>query len=151
MPDVPTPAVNGQLGGSPAAHASMSISSFAPAASTKGLFASTASAGSFCLFCANGVIRLPMETRVSVAVAGIDAKSAGSKHASSALLTGARESSSGMIFLLDEAILIRLGASEHVSLQSRAMQDDGRNLFDRTRGRVDRRDALAAHQRLGLA
>src|SRR5438876_10926941 len=39
--------------------------SLAPAASTFGWLASTASAGSFCLFCENGVDGLPIETRAS--------------------------------------------------------------------------------------
>src|SRR5712692_1820308 len=43
----------------------MSMLSFAPAARTLGWLASTASAGSFCLFCENGVDGLPAETRVS--------------------------------------------------------------------------------------
>ncbi len=54
MPELPTPAVNGHVLSAPALHASMSILSFAPAASTFGWLASTASAGSFCLFCENG-------------------------------------------------------------------------------------------------
>src|SRR5437660_11451475 len=69
MPDVPTPGVNGQVVGSPALQASKSISSFAPAARTLGLWASTARAGSFCLFAENGDAGLPMDTRVSPAAA----------------------------------------------------------------------------------
>ena len=41
----------------------MSISSFDPAARMFGWFASTAKAGSFCLFCENGVGGLPTLTR----------------------------------------------------------------------------------------
>jgi hypothetical protein len=64
---VPTPGVNGHVLSVPALHASMSISSFAPAAKMFGWFASAASAGSFCLFCENGVDRLwlPTFTKVS--------------------------------------------------------------------------------------
>src|SRR5439155_18504433 len=67
MPEVPTPAVNGQLVGSPALQASTSISSFDPAATTEGSCASIATAGSFCLFWAKGLGGLPTETSVSVA------------------------------------------------------------------------------------
>src|SRR5690348_9668227 len=51
----------------------MSISSLAPATRMFGWFASTASAGSFCLFCENGEGGLPTVTRVSglTAAAGI--------------------------------------------------------------------------------
>src|SRR5689334_4565374 len=66
MPEVPTPAVNGQVVGSPALHASTSISSLAPAARMLGLLASTASPGSFCLFCANVVGGLELVTSDSV-------------------------------------------------------------------------------------
>ena len=62
-PESPTPELNGQLFGSPAAQVSMSISSFAPAASTFGCAGSMATAGSFCLFCENGVLGLPTVTR----------------------------------------------------------------------------------------
>ena len=43
----------------------MSISWFAPAATTFGWWALTATAGSFCLFSANGVVGLPFVTRTS--------------------------------------------------------------------------------------
>src|SRR5436853_518091 len=43
----------------------MSTSSFAPAASTFGWLASTASEGSFCLFCEKGPAGLPTVTKVS--------------------------------------------------------------------------------------
>src|SRR5213592_1754791 len=66
MPDVPTPLVKGQLFGGAAAHASRSISSFAPAARTLGSFALTAIDGSFCLFCVNGDVGLPTEMRTSL-------------------------------------------------------------------------------------
>ncbi len=62
MPDPPIPAVNGQVVGSPALQASMSMLSFEPAASTSSWFASIARAGSFCLFCENGLGGLPTET-----------------------------------------------------------------------------------------
>src|SRR5919108_6218724 len=62
IPDPPTPGVNGQVVGSPALQASMSMLSFGPAASTSSLLASIAIAGSFCLFCENGVDGLPTET-----------------------------------------------------------------------------------------
>ena len=65
MPDTPTPSVNGQVVGSPAAHASMSMLSLAPDASTVGWFASIATAGSFCLFCENGDDGLPTVTSTS--------------------------------------------------------------------------------------
>src|SRR5260370_6584290 len=63
MPEVPTPFVNGQVVGSPALHASRSILSFAPATRMFVWLASTAIAGSFCLFCENGVVGLPTLTR----------------------------------------------------------------------------------------
>jgi hypothetical protein len=62
IPDPPTPAVNGQVVGSPALQASMSMLSLDPAASTSSWFASIATAGSFCLFCENGLGGLPTET-----------------------------------------------------------------------------------------
>src|SRR5438874_10675390 len=65
MPETPTPGVNGHELSVPALHASMSTSSLAPAASTLGWLASTARAGSFCLFCENGPVGLPTVTRVS--------------------------------------------------------------------------------------
>src|SRR6266540_5372283 len=65
MPEVPTPGVNGHVLSSPALQASMSISSLAPAARTFGWAWSTAMAGSFCLFWANGDGGLPTDTRVS--------------------------------------------------------------------------------------
>jgi hypothetical protein len=61
-PETPTPFVNGQVDGSPAAQDSMSISSFAPATTTEGSCASMATAGSFCLFWENGVDGLPTVT-----------------------------------------------------------------------------------------
>src|SRR5438093_7256986 len=64
-PDVPTSGVNGHVLSSPALHASRSMLSFAPAARIVGLFASIATAGSFCLFCENGLVGLPTLTRVS--------------------------------------------------------------------------------------
>src|SRR5215472_9395836 len=67
-PETPTPGVNGQVVGLPALHASMSISSLAPATTSDGLCASIATAGSFCLFCENGDDGLP--TVASVPVAG---------------------------------------------------------------------------------
>src|SRR5919197_5415086 len=68
MPESPTPSVNGQVLGSPAAHDSRSISSLEPAATMVGRLASTATDGSFCLFCANGVAGLPTDTSVSLPV-----------------------------------------------------------------------------------
>src|SRR5262245_52266166 len=44
--------------------------SLAPAASTDGFAGSIAIAGSFCLFCENGVVGLPALTRTSCAAAG---------------------------------------------------------------------------------
>src|SRR6266566_6135212 len=77
MPETPTPGVNGQVVGFPALQASRSISSFEPAARIVGLLASTASAGSFCLFWANGEVGLPTVTSVSLlkAATGRDIKS----------------------------------------------------------------------------
>ena len=51
IPEPPTPGVNGQVVGSPALQASMSMLSLDPAARTSSLLASIATAGSFCLFC----------------------------------------------------------------------------------------------------
>ena len=66
MPDVPTPGVKGhELPLQPCT----SISSLEPAASTLGELASTAIAGSFCLFWAKGDGGLPEETRVSFGAA----------------------------------------------------------------------------------
>src|SRR5229473_8708090 len=64
-PETPTPAVNGHVVSAPALHASRSMLSFAPAARTVGLDWSIATAGSFCLFCENGVDWLPTETSES--------------------------------------------------------------------------------------
>src|SRR5215218_2289137 len=64
-PEPPTPSVNGQSVSGPALQASMSMLSLAPATTTSGWFASIATAGSFCLFCENGLGGLPFETRVS--------------------------------------------------------------------------------------
>src|SRR6266436_7963635 len=66
-PDTPTPGVNGQVVGSPALHASMSMLSFEPATTTDGSCASIATAGSFCLFCENGDAGLPTVTSVPAA------------------------------------------------------------------------------------
>src|SRR5207245_9872085 len=63
--DTPTPGVNGQIFGSPALQSSMSISSLLAATRTVGWLASTAIAGSFCLFCEKGVPLLPTDTRTS--------------------------------------------------------------------------------------
>src|SRR5580765_2504200 len=65
MPETPMPGVNGHVVSSPALHASSSMLSFAPAARTSGCAASIARAGSFCLFCENGVALLPVVTSVS--------------------------------------------------------------------------------------
>ena len=43
----------------------MSMLSLAPATTKLGLLGSMATAGSFCLFCENGPVGLPMLTRVS--------------------------------------------------------------------------------------
>src|SRR6476469_11108718 len=59
------PGVNGHVVSFPALYASRSMLSFAPAARMFGWFASIATAGSFCLFCENGLVGLPMVTRVS--------------------------------------------------------------------------------------
>src|SRR5260370_4326738 len=65
-PDSPTPGVNGHVVGSPALHVSSSMLSLAPATTTDGSCASIATAGSFCLFCENGVTGLPTVTSVPV-------------------------------------------------------------------------------------
>src|SRR5579859_2464074 len=65
MPDTPMPGVNGHDVSLPALQASSSISSLEPAARIVGLFALTAIAGSFCLFCENGVGGLPLLTSTS--------------------------------------------------------------------------------------
>src|ERR671933_1014588 len=65
MPEVPTPGVNGQVTSLRLLHASRSISSLAPAAAMLGSIGFTATAGSFCLFCGNGVDGLPTVTSVS--------------------------------------------------------------------------------------
>src|SRR4051812_5000611 len=62
MPELPTPCTNGQ---SAPTQGPSSISSFEPAASTEGLVGSTATVGSFCLFCGNGEGGLPVLTRAS--------------------------------------------------------------------------------------
>src|SRR3954447_14617662 len=59
------PGVNGHVVGSPAAHVSMSMLSLDPAARMLGWCASTATAGSFCLFCENGPVGLPTVTSES--------------------------------------------------------------------------------------
>src|SRR5436190_10291544 len=59
------PGVNGHVVSFPALHASRSMLSLAPEARMFGWFASIATAGSFCLFCENGLGGLPMVTRVS--------------------------------------------------------------------------------------
>ena len=69
MPEAPTPLVKGQVVGSPAAQASISMLSLAPAANTVGLLGSTAIQGSFCLFCEKGVAGLPLATSVSPGLA----------------------------------------------------------------------------------
>jgi hypothetical protein len=61
------PSVKGQVVGSPASHASMSMLSFDPATRTFVWTGSTATAGSFCLFCENGASGLPTVTSVSPA------------------------------------------------------------------------------------
>src|SRR4029453_9383661 len=61
------PGVNGHVLSSRLLHASMSISSLAPAAAMLGSAGFTATAGSFCLFCGNGVDGLPIVTNVSSA------------------------------------------------------------------------------------
>jgi hypothetical protein len=55
----------------PALQASMSTSSLAPAASTVGFDAFTATAGSFCLFCENGPGGLPTVTSASPGPGGL--------------------------------------------------------------------------------
>src|SRR5207245_2554650 len=62
-PDTATPLVNGQVVSLPALQASMSMFSLAPATRTFGWFASTARAGSFCLFCEKGDCGLPVVTK----------------------------------------------------------------------------------------
>src|SRR5437868_6007691 len=64
-PEVPTPNVNGHVTSLRLLHASRSISSFAPAATMFGAAGLIATAGSFCLFCGNGVPMFPTVTRAS--------------------------------------------------------------------------------------
>src|SRR3954451_15150409 len=64
MPEFPTPCTNGQ---SAPTQGPSSISSFDPAARTLGLVGSTATVGSFCLFCGNGLGGLPVLTNASAA------------------------------------------------------------------------------------
>src|SRR5262245_38589568 len=64
MPDTPTAGVNGQVRSTRALHASMSRLSCAPAAMTFGWAGSTATPGSFCLFCENRLSLLPTVTSV---------------------------------------------------------------------------------------
>ena len=66
MPETPMPVVNGHVLSVRLLHASRSISSFEPAAAIVGTAGFTATAGSFCLFCANGDIGLPTVTSVSL-------------------------------------------------------------------------------------
>src|SRR5512132_1229171 len=90
MPEVPTQGRNGQVVSSPALHASRSISSLAPAAKTLGWAWSTATAGSFCLFWAKGLVGLPTVTRVSppwVAEATAGMTSAATKATNPAAMT----------------------------------------------------------------
>jgi hypothetical protein len=85
MPELPTPGVKGQVVSLPALQASMSISSFEPAARIFGWFASTAKAGSFCLFCEKGLAGLPTLTSVSPGLA--EAGSTVAKIATNAIRT----------------------------------------------------------------
>src|ERR687888_705749 len=62
---MPTPTVNGQVTSLRLLQASRSTSSFTPAAAIDGSIGFTATAGSFCLFCGNGVDGLPTVTSVS--------------------------------------------------------------------------------------
>ena len=59
------PGVNGHVLSFRLLHASRSISSFTPAAAMLRSAGLTATAGSFCLFCGNGVVGLPTVIRVS--------------------------------------------------------------------------------------
>src|ERR671936_1908504 len=59
------PAVKGHVLSFRLLQASMSTSSFTPAAAIDGSIGFTATAGSFCLFCENGVDGLPTVTSVS--------------------------------------------------------------------------------------
>src|SRR3954468_14123443 len=71
MPETPTPGVNGHVLSAAALHASMSMLSLAPAATTFGCIGSMATAGSFCLFCENGPVGLPAVTRLSPPVCAV--------------------------------------------------------------------------------
>src|SRR3954464_14791972 len=84
MPEAPMPGVNGHVPGSPAAQVSMSMLSLEPAARMLGWFASTATAGSFCLFCENGPVGLPTVTSESWAKAGAAAARAATRTAAAA-------------------------------------------------------------------
>ena len=65
MPDPPTSVVNGQVLSVPALQASISMLSFAPAATSHGWAGSIATAGSFCLFCEKMLSLLPTVTSLS--------------------------------------------------------------------------------------
>ena len=65
MPEPPTSVVKGQVLSVPALQASMSMLSFAPAATNHGWAGSIATAGSFCLFCEKMLSLLPTVTSLS--------------------------------------------------------------------------------------
>src|ERR687885_2080806 len=89
MPETPTPAVNGQVTSLRLLQASRSISSFTPAAAIAGSAGLTTAAGSFCLFCGNGVGGLPIVTSVSepLGVAPASATTTSAAAAASAAVT----------------------------------------------------------------
>ena len=99
-PEEPTPGVNGQ-GDSGVAktvvpHGAMSISSFDPAATTRGREASIATDGSFCLLRGNVVNGLPTVTRASFA-APAEAVSVSASAATSAARTHQRRCETTLI------------------------------------------------------
>jgi len=68
-------------------HPCSSISSLLPATRTLGALASAVIVGSFCLFCENGVVGLPLETSVS----GVDANAVAPAMSANRAATGIAE------------------------------------------------------------
>src|SRR3954468_11698990 len=144
MPDTPTSGVKGQVWSSPALQASMSMLSFAPAATTFGWLASIATAGSFCLFCENGLGGLPTETRVSWANAAL-AVAASTRRTSTAIPAVRRRIEPPLTCLQAEAFLfcpgrVQLGGERMGRERQREQQSVE---HERPHGR--KRDRVAPH------
>src|SRR5436190_6396429 len=132
------PGVNGHVVGSPALQASMSMLSLEPATRTFGLFASTASAGSFCLFCENGDGGLPTLTSVS----GLNAPATAVRTSAATATSGTARSSRFILSPFLSPLLrgrIRIGAAVDVGVAER-----GRAVL--LRGRAGARSPV--HERL---